>query len=181
MKVQDHPLWRFYGGCSYNLSTLILCIISSTEDFIQWMPSYMIDELSRSLEQGGHLQARNIVPYITVSFIFLSNLHAAQRGSTPQILTRSQRGMYDIAKKQCGKCTGTYNVVIRYDNGSCQVNHPSNPYLLTTPNSPSITDVQSTDPSHVPSGLDAGMLMKLYWQAGRLGCRRQRFPGVGSI
>ena len=42
---------------------------------------------------------------------------------------------------------GTYNAVIRYNDGTCQENYASNPIILSTPNSPAITDVQFTDPT----------------------------------
>ena len=42
---------------------------------------------------------------------------------------------------------GTYNAVIRYNDGTCQENYASNPIILSTPNSPLITDVQFTDPT----------------------------------
>ncbi|NJN77567.1 MAG: hypothetical protein HC803_03950, partial [Saprospiraceae bacterium] len=42
---------------------------------------------------------------------------------------------------------GTYNVAVRYANGTCVTLNPTNPVILTAPNAPSITNVFSTNPT----------------------------------
>ena len=47
-----------------------------------------------------------------------------------------------------GLGAGTYNVVTRNTDGSCETPDANNPYILTAPNSPTITNVASSDPTN---------------------------------
>jgi hypothetical protein len=46
-----------------------------------------------------------------------------------------------------GLASGTYNVAVRNNTGTCVIFNTTNPIILTAPNSPSITNVASTQPT----------------------------------
>ena len=58
---------------------------------------------------------------------------------------------------------GTYNIVVRNGNGTCEVYHSNNPVVLTAPSAPTILGVQSTDPTDC--GVNDGTIT-IYAQGG---------------
>ncbi len=46
-----------------------------------------------------------------------------------------------------GLGTGSYNIIVRYTDGTCAVSSVDNPLVLTVPNAPEITNVSFTNPS----------------------------------